>query len=75
MYPGIMIADIRHLKEILIEACGLHCLPEQRFVSPWSAGRHNDPVQPLFPDLLLHNSLGILRTGKQISCYKNHVRK
>ncbi len=72
MYPGTLVADIGHFKEIRVEPGIAHGFLEQRFVGPRRTGSHDNAVELLFFDDLNHLLLGILGTGKKILFHVSH---
>ena len=70
VHPGVLVADIGHLEEVLVEPGVDQGLPEQGLVGDGRAGRHHHPVELLFLDDLGHGHLGILGAGKEISSTK-----
>ena len=66
VHPGILVADIGHLKEVLVQPGIDHGLPEQGLVGDGRAGRHHHPVELLFFDDLGHVHLGVLGAGEEI---------
>ena len=57
MDPGDILPDADHLEVELIEACGGDRMPEGVLVEERGARRHDDPVQVVFPDVLLDQFL------------------
>ena len=75
MHPGILIANIGHFKKILVQAAGFDGLHKNRLVGFGRTGGHNNPVELVFFDDLLHPILGILAAGEQILSCVNNIRK
>jgi hypothetical protein len=44
MHPGIMVADIGHLKKVFVQAGIIHSFLEQRLMGTGGTGRHDNPV-------------------------------
>ncbi|OPY06354.1 MAG: hypothetical protein A4E66_02235 [Syntrophus sp. PtaB.Bin001] len=63
MDPGTLIPDVGQLEEIGIQPGLPQGLPEKGFVSLGSAGRHHDPVEPVFFNLFLDLREAGIRAG------------
>ena len=50
VHPGILVADVGHLKQILVQAGVDQRLPEQGLVGDGGASRHHHPVEVVFLD-------------------------
>ncbi len=70
-----MVADVGHLKEILVQSGLSQIFLKKRLVGPGAAGSHDDPVKPLFHDGLAHPVLAVGGAGKQDIFGPNHIRQ
>jgi hypothetical protein len=66
MDPGALVADIGHLKEILVQTGVSEHILEGGLMSAGRAGRHHHPVEMVLFDHLHHLALGVLGAGEQI---------
>ena len=53
MHPGVLVADVGHFEEVLVEPGGLESLSEQGLMGSGRTGGHDDAVQPLLGNALL----------------------
>ena len=75
MDPGALITDICHLKKIFVETCFPYGGPEERLMGSRRTGCHNNPVDLVFIDDLLHLVLRVLGTGKEVFIGEDHIGK
>jgi len=73
VHPGILVSNIGHLKEILVEAALLKGIHKDPLVGLWGTGGHHNPVKFLFLYPLFNPFLGILGTGKKVHLGINNV--
>ena len=73
VHPGILVADVGHLKQILVQAGVDQGLPEQGLVGDGGASRHHHPVEVVFLDDPGHVDLGVLGAGEQVVFHVGHV--
>src|SRR3990172_2924170 len=72
MDPGILVADIGHLKKIPVKTGFLAIFLEEPFVGAGGTGGHDDARQVLLPDNIGHLDRRILGTGKKVIRGVNH---
>jgi hypothetical protein len=75
MNPGALIPDVGHFEEIAIETCLTNRVLEEGFMGSGRTRGNDDAVQPMFFDLLLHQFLGILRTGVEVILHMDDARQ
>ena len=73
VHPGALVANIGHLKEILVEAGAAQHILEDGLVGGGAAGRHHHPVQVVLGDLFHHLGLGILGAAKEVILDIRHI--
>ena len=73
VHPGVLVADIGHFKEILVQTRVDQGLPEQGLVGDGGASRHHHPVKVVFLDDFGHIDLGVLGAGEQVVFHVRHV--
>ncbi len=73
MDPGVLVADVGHVKEVLVQPGLADSLLKKRFMGSGGTGGHDHPVDPLFLDDILHLFLGILGAGEKIILYMDHM--
>ena len=61
--PRALVADVRHVVEVLVETSVPAGLPEERLVGPGGAGGYDDPVQVVLGDGLADLVEGVLGAG------------
>ncbi len=73
MHPGILIADVGHFKEILVEADLEQGFSKQIFVGVWGTGGNQHAVDTLFLDDFRHMHLSVLGASKEVVLYMHHI--
>src|SRR5208283_2501512 len=73
--PGILVADIGHLKEVFVQTAVFESLLEKRLMGPGRTGRYDDPVEPVLFYDLLHFLLAVLGAGEEVVGSVDHIRK
>ena len=64
--PRALVADVRHLEQIRIEARLAKRVAEQRLVGARRARRDDDPVEAVLGDLLADSGLRVARAGVEV---------
>jgi hypothetical protein len=75
VHPGVLVADVGHIKEIGVEAHLLDGLLEHGHVGPGAAGGHHHPVELVFGDGRQDLVLGVGGTGEQVLVGQDHPRQ
>ena len=73
--PGVLVPDVGHLEEALVEPGLPHGLLEEGFVGPWGAGGHHHPVEPLLLYGGGHLLDGVLGAGEEVVLDEGHPRE
>jgi hypothetical protein len=73
VYPGVLVADIGHFEQVLVQAGIPDGLLEQGFVGARGAGGHHHAVDAFFLDDRFHVVLGVLTAGEQVVLHVDHV--
>ena len=73
VHPGILLPDVDHLKEELVESALGHRRAEGMLVQVRRAGGHHDPVQLVLPNVLLNQVLPGIRAHVLVFARHHHV--
>ena len=71
--PGILVADVGHFKQVLVQSAGLQSFHEHRFVGFGAAGGDHHPVELVFLDFFFDFLLGVLAAGEEVFIREGHV--
>ena len=69
MYPGTLVPNICHFKEVFVDSCVGQCFLEKRLMGLWRAGCYNYPGQALFFYYLGYLVLCVLRATEHVVLY------
>jgi hypothetical protein len=75
VHPGVLVADVGHFEQILVQARLADGLLKQRLVGARRARGHHHAVDLLLLDDLLDVVLVVLRAGEQVVFHMHHVRQ
>ena len=75
VHPGILVPDVGHLKQILVEAGLAQIVLEEGFVGPGAARSHHHPVELMLLDHLAHGRKAVGGAGEGVVVGIDHARQ
>jgi hypothetical protein len=73
VHPGVLVPDIGHLKEVLVQAGLPDGLLEQGLMGPGEQEATTTRLRLCSSDHLLHLVLGVLGAGEQVVLHMDHI--